>query len=297
MTYVTTLPSPLGRLTLAGDSQALTGLWMEGQKYFFSDISNDVKEKGLPVFRQTEAYLAAYFAGEIPPSPPPLRPAGTEFQRAVWALLEEIPRGQVRTYGQLAAQLRARGLGGSPRAVGAAVGRNPISILIPCHRCVGADGSLTGYAGGLERKRFLLELEGADLHGRHISARKAKQQRDETPVKHPEAKRTFLPTAADGLQAASHPKAEAAASEERPGAFSCPCCGCRTLPVPPAEAIAYICPVCMWENDVFIRSDREPSDENHGLSLLEGQKNFRRLGVCDPRLKRHARPPRPEELP
>ena len=161
MTAVCTLPSPLGTLTLTGRDGALTGLWMEGQKYFFAGIQVDVKESNLSVFDQARAYLEAYFAGAPLPPLPPLDPAGTSFQRSVWALLGEIPYGQVCTYGDLAARLRSRGLGGSPRAVGAAVGRNPISILIPCHRCVGAHGSLTGYAGGLERKRFLLTLEGA----------------------------------------------------------------------------------------------------------------------------------------
>lgn len=161
MTALWTLSSPLGRLTLAADGQALTGLWMEGQKYFRRGLPEDVKVIDLLVFRQAEAYLSAYFAGESLPPMPPLAPAGTPFQRAVWALLEEIPLGRTRTYGALAEELRRRGTAAAPRAVGAAVGRNPISILIPCHRCVGADGSLTGYAGGLERKRFLLALEGA----------------------------------------------------------------------------------------------------------------------------------------
>ena len=173
MTALHTLPSPLGLLTLAADGDALTGLWMEGQKYFCSCIPADVKEKDLPVFHQAEAYLSAYFAGAPLPPLPPLSPAGTPFQRAVWALLTEIPRGHTRTYGELAAELRRRRLGGSPRAVGAAVGRNPISILIPCHRVVGADGSLTGYAGGMARKRFLLELEGAGLEGLYAPARGA----------------------------------------------------------------------------------------------------------------------------
>ena len=167
MTYVTTLPSPVGKLTLSSDGQALTGLWLEGQKYFCAGLPTDVKEKDLPVFRQAEAYLTAYFSGASLPPLPPLAPAGTDFQRSVWALLTEIPWGRTRTYGELAAELRRRGLGGAPRAVGAAVGRNPISILIPCHRVVGANGSLTGYAGGLARKRFLLELEGVDLTGLH----------------------------------------------------------------------------------------------------------------------------------
>lgn len=163
MTAVHTLSTPLGRVTLSADGLALTGLWMEGQKYFCRGLPDDVKEYSLPVFDQAEAYLTAYFAGAALPPLPPMAPAGTAFQRAVWRLLEEIPRGQTRTYGWLAEELRRRGTGAAPRAVGAAVGRNPISVLIPCHRVVGADGSLTGYAGGLERKRFLLELEGVDL--------------------------------------------------------------------------------------------------------------------------------------
>lgn len=167
MTAVHFTPSPVGQLTLAADGQAITGLWLEGQKYFCAGLSEYVKEKDLPAFQQAEAYLAAYFSGSPLPPLPPLRPAGTAFQRAVWALLAEIPYGQTRTYGALAAELRRRGTSAAPRAVGAAVGRNPISILIPCHRVVGAGGSLTGYAGGLERKRFLLELEGVDLTGLH----------------------------------------------------------------------------------------------------------------------------------
>ena len=163
MTAVYALPSPLGTLTLAADGDALTGLWMEGQKYFRAGIPADAAELDLPVFSRAEAYLNAYFSGAPLPPLPSLRPAGTPFQRAVWTLLTEIPCGHTRTYGELAAKLRRRGLGGSPRAVGAAVGRNPISILIPCHRVVGVDGSLTGYAGGVTRKRFLLELEGVDL--------------------------------------------------------------------------------------------------------------------------------------
>ena len=160
MTAVHALPSPVGQLTLAADGQAITGLWLEGQKYFCAGLSEDVKEKDLPVFSQAEAYLAAYFSGSPLPPLPPLRPAGTAFQRAVWARLTEIPYGQTRTYGALAAELRRRGTAAAPRAVGAAVGRNPISILIPCHRVVGANGSLTGYAGGVEKKRRLLLLEG-----------------------------------------------------------------------------------------------------------------------------------------
>ena len=160
--YVTTLPSPLGDLYLASDGTALTGLWIAGQKYFASTLPAEVTENpSLPVFRQTENWLQAYFAKAPLPSLPPLRPEGSPFRQAVWALLQEIPSGQTRTYGALTQQLKAMGIPAAPQAVGGAVGHNPISILIPCHRCLGADGSLTGYAGGLEKKKFLLELEGA----------------------------------------------------------------------------------------------------------------------------------------
>ena len=277
MTYVTTLPSPVGKLTLSSDGQALTGLWLEGQKYFCAGLPTDVKEKDLPVFHQAEAYLTAYFSGASLPPLPPLAPAGTDFQRSVWALLTEIPWGRTRTYGELAAELRRRGLGGAPRAVGAAVGRNPISILIPCHRVVGADGGLTGYAGGVERKRFLLELEGADL-----SALPAKDGAAG------DGGWTYLPAAAN--RAAGSP------APEPPGRYRCPCCGCRTLPVPPEQALAHICPVCFWENDVFTSSDTEPSDCNHGLTLEQGRANYRAFGACEARLLPHVRPPRPEEL-
>ncbi len=160
MDYIAAYASPLGAVTLASDGQALTGLWFDGQKYFPALTG---RREDLPVFRQARAWLDAYFAGERPGAPPPLRPIGTDFQQQVWALLTAIPYGETRTYGALAAELaRQRGLAHmSAQAVGGAVGRNPISILVPCHRVVGATGSLTGYAGGLERKQALLRLEGA----------------------------------------------------------------------------------------------------------------------------------------
>lgn len=156
MTYQTTLPSPAGPLLLASDGTALTGLWLEGQRYFAAGLDPAAqKAAALPVFRETERWLGDYFAGRRPPALPPLAPEGTVFQQSVWRRLLEIPYGRTCTYGALAAEL-----GSSPRAVGSAVGHNPISILIPCHRVLGADGSLTGYAGGVEKKRFLLKLEG-----------------------------------------------------------------------------------------------------------------------------------------
>ena len=172
MPFVTTLPSPVGTLTLASDGEALTGLWLEGQKYFGAGLPDTaVRAAELPVFQAAEAWLAAYFSRSPLPALPPLAPRGTPFRQAVWQLLREIPYGTVTTYGALAQTLRDRGVSAAAQAVGGAVGRNPISILIPCHRCVGSGGSLTGYAGGVARKRFLLELEGADMTGLYVPAR------------------------------------------------------------------------------------------------------------------------------
>ena len=172
MPFVTTLPSPVGTLTLASDGEALTGLWLEGQKYFGAGLPDTaVRAAELPVFQAAEAWLAAYFSRSPLPALPPLAPRGTPFRQAVWQLLREIPYGTVTTYGALAQTLRDRGVSAAAQAVGGAVGHNPISILIPCHRCVGSGGSLTGYAGGVARKRFLLELEGADMTGLYVPKR------------------------------------------------------------------------------------------------------------------------------
>lgn len=163
MRYMTTCPSPLGEVILASDGQALTGLWFAGQKYERRGLAPDAQIRALPVFDATRAWLARYFSGRDPGPIPPVSPPGTPFQREVWALLRTIPYGRTQTYGELA-QALARQRGGrpvSPRAVGSAVGKNPVSILLPCHRVVGSGSKLTGYAGGLERKRALLRLEGA----------------------------------------------------------------------------------------------------------------------------------------
>ena len=155
----TTVPSPLGELLLVSDGEALCGLYFAGQRHFPAALAAE-ERADLAVFAQTRAWLEAYFAGAEPGQTPPLRLDGTAFQRAVWALLREIPFGSTVSYGELAGRLAAReGKPCSSRAVGAAVGRNPVSILVPCHRVLGADGSLTGYAGGLWRKEKLLELE------------------------------------------------------------------------------------------------------------------------------------------
>ena len=170
--FTTTLPSPLGPLTLASDGAAITGLWLAGQKYFASTLDIHASPApDLPVFGQAAAWLAAYFTGAPLPAMPPLAPSGSPFRQAVWALLRKIPYGATTTYGALAQALRARGIAAAPQAVGGAVGHNPISILIPCHRVVGSDGSLTGYAGGVANKQFLLELEGVDMTGLYVPTR------------------------------------------------------------------------------------------------------------------------------
>lgn len=153
--------SPLGPILLAGDEDALVGLWFEGQKFERSGLSERYTEGELPVFTWTRHWLDRYFDGQEPERMPNLHPQGTAFQTAVWSLLRDIPYGTTSTYGELARRL-ARQMGRSSlsaQAVGGAVARNPISILIPCHRVIGADGSLTGYAGGVERKKALLQLE------------------------------------------------------------------------------------------------------------------------------------------
>lgn len=155
------MESPLGRLLLAAQKEKLAGVWMEGQRYFPPDLTAVGTEGETPVLRWARTWLERYFAGERPDAAElPLEMAGSDFQKQVWAALREIPYGETVTYGALAEQLR---LGrNAARAVGSAVGRNPISIVIPCHRVVGAGGRLTGYAGGLERKRWLLEHESGE---------------------------------------------------------------------------------------------------------------------------------------
>ena len=166
MYYSSTCPSPLGTLTLASDGTHLVGLWIEGQKYFGASLPTSPKPRDdLPLFAAVRDWLARYFAGKAPsPAELPLRPAGSAFRQVVWRILCGIPYGRVMTYGEIAVEAAAQ-LGRvrmSGQAVGGAVGHNPISIIIPCHRVVGANGSLTGYAGGVDKKLRLLELEGVD---------------------------------------------------------------------------------------------------------------------------------------
>lgn len=156
--FLTTLESPFGLLTLSTNEIALTGLWLHNQTHFPSNLKGK-HQPDHPIFRQTEDWLTAYFKKDELPQLPPLSPHGTPFQQAVWQQLLQIPYGETITYGAVAARLRSQGLTASAQAVGGAVGRNPILILIPCHRVIGANGSLTGYAGGLPVKQKLLEIE------------------------------------------------------------------------------------------------------------------------------------------
>ena len=163
MQYTTFYESPIGRMLLAADDTGLTGLWFEGQKYFARCLDRETEEKELPVFAEAKRWLDIYFSGKEPDFTPPLHFIGTDFQKEVWEILCAIPYGQTMTYGAIADQLaKKRGLSRmSAQAVGGAVGHNNLSIIVPCHRVVGSDGSLTGYAGGIERKTFLLNLENA----------------------------------------------------------------------------------------------------------------------------------------
>lgn len=161
MQYVDYYESPLGKITMASDGEALTGLWFENQKYYGAGLESQAKACELEVFSITKQWLDCYFRGEQPSLLPKLAPQGSEFRMAVWEVLRNIPYGKTVTYGEIAAQLaQQKGLRSmSAQAVGGAVGHNPISIIIPCHRVVGSDGSLTGYAGGLDKKLALLKLE------------------------------------------------------------------------------------------------------------------------------------------
>lgn len=152
--------SPLGDILLCAVGEGLTGLWFQGQRYFPKDLEAAAPPGSLPALDLARRWLDAYFSGREPDFIPPLSPRGTAFQRAVWRELLRIPYGRTDTYGGVARRLtEAASRPVSPRAVGAAVGRNPVSLIIPCHRVLGADGALTGYAGGLWRKEGLLKLE------------------------------------------------------------------------------------------------------------------------------------------
>lgn len=170
MDYICRYSSPIGGITIASNGNAITGLWFDGQKYFGATLSQQQEEKDLPVFAQTKQWLDLYFDGEIPNFTPPLSMMASPFRRMVWEILRTIPYGQTMTYGQIAERIAERWGRSkmSAQAVGGAVGHNPISLIIPCHRVVGTGGSLTGYAGGIDKKVYLLMLEKADMSGLHI---------------------------------------------------------------------------------------------------------------------------------
>lgn len=167
MIYTYKYNSPLGTITLASNGEALTGLWFDGQKYFGDTLTDKHQEKPLPVFDETTAWLDIYFSGKNPDFIPPLFFNASPFRQTVWETLLTIPYGNTMTYGEIADKIAAQN--GfermSAQAVGGAVGHNSISIIVPCHRVVGANGSLTGYAGGIERKIKLLKLEKTDISG------------------------------------------------------------------------------------------------------------------------------------
>ena len=165
MVYTCSYNSPIGNMLIAADEIGLTGLWFEGQKYFANTLPNEHISQETGILAETKKWLDVYFSGEEPKFTPPLHPEGSTFRQAVWQILLQIPYGQTITYGAIANKLTEKKNGSrmSAQAVGGAVGHNEISIIIPCHRVVGTNGSLTGYAGGIDKKISLLELEHVDM--------------------------------------------------------------------------------------------------------------------------------------
>ena len=167
MEYIHHYHSPLGGITVASDGEVLTGLWFDGQKYFAYGLteSETCEEQENSTLTEAKHWLDIYFSGKEPGFDLPISLSGTDFQKKVWGILCAIPYGKTMTYGQIAAQLAAEQGAAhmSAQAVGGAVGHNPLSIIVPCHRVVGTNGSLTGYAGGIDRKIKLLALEGVDM--------------------------------------------------------------------------------------------------------------------------------------
>ena len=150
---------------MASDGDSLIGLWFDGQKFFADTLRGNPSEKDLPVFQETDRWLSIYFRGKAPDFTPPLSMRATPFRQEVWRIMLTIPFGQTMTYGEIAGQIaRQKGmLRMSAQAVGGAVAHNAISLIIPCHRVLGAGGGLTGYAGGTEKKAWLLSLEGVQI--------------------------------------------------------------------------------------------------------------------------------------
>ena len=165
MIYTCKYKSPLGEILLAADEIGLTGLWFEGQKYFANTLPDERISQETEILAETKKWLDIYFSGEKLTFTPPLHPAGSTFRQAVWQLLLQIPYGQTITYGEIARRMAEvkKVPRMSAQAVGGAVGHNEISIIIPCHRVVGTNGSLTGYGGGIDKKISLLNLEHADM--------------------------------------------------------------------------------------------------------------------------------------
>ena len=167
MVFTCHYDSPLGGILLAADEIGLTGLWFDGEKYFADNLPAEHTAQETPILTETKRWLDIYFTGKEPAFLPPLHPIGSAFRQSVWEILLQIPYGKTTTYGEIASKLAEKM--GIPRmyaqAVGGAVGHNEISIMIPCHRVVGTNGSLTGYAGGIDKKVKLLELEHANMTG------------------------------------------------------------------------------------------------------------------------------------
>lgn len=165
MTFIQHYDSPLGGILLAADDIGLTGLWFDGAKYYADNLPPEHTANETPILAEVRRWLDIYFDGREPDFMPPLNPIGSRFRKDVWEILLQIPYGQTVTYGDIARKLaEKRGLARmSAQAVGSAVGHNEISVIIPCHRVVGTNGSLTGYAGGIDKKIRLLELEHADM--------------------------------------------------------------------------------------------------------------------------------------
>ena len=173
MDYTHHYHSPLGGITMASDGKALTGLWFDGQKYFADTLSPEHSERKLSIFDEADHWLDIYFSGIDPGFIPALNMRTTEFRKAVWEVLLTIPYGETMTYGQIAKRIANQlNVDHMPaQAVGGAVGHNAISLIIPCHRVIGADGNMTGYAGGIDKKIQLLQMEGMNINTLSIPKR------------------------------------------------------------------------------------------------------------------------------
>ena len=158
MNYVSHAETTLGEMLMASDGESLTGLWFVGQKNFAAGLSPDTIERDCAVFDETRRWLDIYFSGRQPDFRPALAPAGSAFRHRVWRRMAEIPWGETASYGEI-----ARAIGSAAHPVGGAVAHNPILLILPCHRVIGADGSLTGFDAGIERKLWLLRHEGCTL--------------------------------------------------------------------------------------------------------------------------------------